>query len=310
MFLGSFLLKFLKYFKTIDKFNISNLDLINNTFKNNFGSTEGGVIKITGMIVNSRNCTFINNTSPYGNEIASYPVKMALNEKNTPKNISQKSPINYLVDGQVTGSSLTETLYFNVLDFYDQIVTTIDNEIAQISLANFNKTEQQLEDFSFVGKESVIIQNGEFIYDNITLYSDPPDSILTLVFVTDVIDNVYITDNQSASKMNLSRIQPELRPDLSFSTSDIEVSGTYQFLVDIKMRSCVAGEVYNKVSKSCSRCSYKTYSYHPDDSSCTDCPQNCVCLGGTQLMLNPGYWRSNNKTTVIHQCVPLAASCL
>ena len=286
------------------------MDLFNNTFIANNGLNEGGVIKITGMIVNSINCTYINNTSPYGNNIASYPVKIALDIKNNLSNLSSRPPINYLVDGQVTGTPMSETIYFNVLDFYNQIVTTLMNEIAQITLGEYNKSDSIVKDYSFVGKESVIIQKGQFSYDNVTLYSDPPDSILTLIFSTDIIVQDYLKDQSETSLMNLSNIQQEIRPDLSLNIGDMNSTNAYKYLIDVKMRSCIAGEIYNKVSKSCSLCSYKTFSYTPNDTSCTDCPQNAVCLGGTKLMLNPGFWRSDNKTINIHECVPFAPSCM
>ena len=262
------------------------------------------------MIVNSRNSTYINNTSPYGNNIAAYPVKIALDSKNNLTNISSKIPINYLVDEQVTGTPLTRELFFNVLDYYNQIITILVNEIGQITLNEYNKTETKVEDYSFVGKESTIIQNGQFIYDNVTLYSDPPDSILTLTFTTDTIITNYLKDKDETRFMNLSNIQQELRPDLSLNLGDINISNAYYYLIDIKLRECVAGEIYNKVSKSCTLCSYKTYSYTPNDTTCTDCPQNTVCLGGKKLTLNPGYWRSWNQSTSIHQCIPFATSCM
>ena len=284
--------------------------MINSVFLNNTGIAEGGVIKITGMIVNSMNCTYINNRSPYGNIIASYPVKIALDPMNNLTNISYKSPINYLVDDQVTGSPLTIQLYFNVLDYYDQIVTTLVNEIAQITLNEYNKSMVSVKDYSFVGKESSIIQIGLFSYDNVTLYSDPPDSIITLTFTTDTIITNYLTEKNNTDLMNLSIIQQEIRPDLSLNIGDINITNAYYYLIDIKLRNCVAGEIYNKVSKSCSVCSYKTYSYDPNDTSCIDCPMNTVCLGGKNLMLNPGYWRSFNESIDIHGCSPFPDSCL
>jgi len=275
------------------------------------GIYEGGVIKITGMIVNSINCTYLNNSSPYGNNIASFPVKIALNDQNNNlTNISSQSPIDFIVEGQVTGSPMTETLYFNVLDFYNQIVTTLVNEIAEISLGDYNKTDTAVTYYSFVGKESVIIQGGQFSYDNITLYSEPPNSVLTLIFTSDQILTNYLSDYTITSLMNLTNIQPEMRPDLSLNIGDVNATNNYNYLIDVQMRTCIAGETYNEVSKSCASCSYKTFSYDPNDTSCTDCPENAVCLGGTQLMLNPGFWRSNNESILIHECIPFASSCL
>lgn len=284
--------------------------LLQSLFENNTGTIEGGVIKITGMIVKSFNCTFINNTSPYGNNIAAYPVKIALNSSNKLKNLSNLPPISYFIDEQVTGSPMTILLYLNILDYYNQIVSTLVNEIAQISLSDFNKTSIKVKDYSFVGKEYSIIQQGQFSYDNITFYSDPADSILTLRFTSDKILFNFLKYESETKLMNLSNIQEELRPDLSLNYGDSNISNAYFYLIDVKMRKCIAGEIYNNVSKSCSSCSYKTYSFNPNDTSCTDCPENAVCIGGNSMLVNPGFWRSGNQSINIHACIPFSPSCL
>lgn len=298
-------------FISLVDYNNSNLDIFNCNFSNNYGSIEGGVLKITGMIVHSKNSTYFNNSSPYGKNIAAYPVKISLDQYlSNISELSQKEPYSYVIGGQVTGSPIEQPVYLKVVDFFNQTITTIVNQIGQISVKEFNKTDINVKDFSFVGKESVIIENGTFYYDNATLYSDPPDSVLTLAFSTNQIPYDYLVSNKSAAEMNLEEIQEEMRPQLGISTGDINISNSYFYLIDVKMRNCIEGEIYNPVSKSCTTCPYKTYSFNPNDTSCTDCPQNAVCLGGTNLMVNPGFWKSSNLSVDIHACSPFAPSCL
>jgi len=53
----------------------------NNDFSENFGIKAGGTIYFTNMIpaLNFSANTFTRNLSPYGNDFASYPIRMNLN---------------------------------------------------------------------------------------------------------------------------------------------------------------------------------------------------------------------------------------
>lgn len=286
------------------------MHLISNVFENNSAFSEGGVLKITSMIIYSTNCSFINNSAPYGNNIAAYPIKIML-ENNITKNISSTQPYNFIIEnGQVAGSQLSFILNFKILDFYNQTVNTFSNNLVEISLKNLNKSQKEVKEFSFVGKKSSIITKGQFFVSNITLYSNPPDTILTLSLETDIISTNTLSDKSDVFQMNLTNIQTEMRPDLSLGTGDNNISNLYSYFIDIKLRKCVAGEIFNKNLKICLLCPYKSFSYNPNDTSCTDCPANTVCLGGKEMKLNPGFWRSYNESVSIHQCKPYSASCL
>ena len=60
------------------------LSVLNNVaFKNNTSSKQGGAIYYDLYRPNMTNVIFINNTAPYGPNIASYPVKIVLANSNT-----------------------------------------------------------------------------------------------------------------------------------------------------------------------------------------------------------------------------------
>lgn len=286
------------------------MHLISNIFQNNYAYSEGGVLKITSMIIYSTNCSFINNSAPYGETIAAYPIKILL-ESNITRNISSIQPYNFIIDnGQVAGSQLSINLNFKIIDFYNQTVNTFSNSLVEISLINENKSQTEVKEFSFVGKKSSIITKGKFLVSNITLYSNPPDTILTLSLKTHIISTNSLSNESDAFQMNLEKMQKELRPDLSLGIGDRNISNLYYYFIDIKLRKCIAGEIFNKNLKSCVSCPYKSFSYNPNDTSCTDCPANTVCLGGKQMKLNPGFWRSSNESLNIHECKPYPTSCL
>ena len=70
------------YFDCDDTYiNKCSYNITNSTFKNNSAYRDGGVIKFTYFKPNiTVNNTFINNTASYGPIMASYPVKIVMND--------------------------------------------------------------------------------------------------------------------------------------------------------------------------------------------------------------------------------------
>lgn len=52
----------------------------------------------------------------------------------------------------------------------------------------------------------------------------------------------------------------------------------------------------------CNACPVGKYSILEGSSECTICPKNAECPGKDQIWVNEGYWRSSNKSNVIHEC--------
>lgn len=290
--------------------NSSNLIIQNSIFFNNNALKEGGAIKITGMIVISKNCTYINNTAPYGNNIAAFPFKITLDSKSVISNVSKKEPINFFIDNEVTGSVINQSFYFKIIDFYNQTVSNLQNFIVHVSLLNFNKSNSPVKSYNFVGNKLIVIKDGLFSYDNVAFYSNPPDSILSLSFSSDIISNVYLMNQQEGFLKDFQEIQDELRPKISQDIGDFNDNNTIYYLVDVDLRQCINGEIYNEVSQSCVLCPFKTFSFNSSDLNCRDCPENAFCSGGKNVTVNKGFWRSSNLSLTIHECTPFPFSCL
>jgi len=52
----------------------------------------------------------------------------------------------------------------------------------------------------------------------------------------------------------------------------------------------------------CQVCDYGTYALHVPSYFCEDCDENAECLGGDQISLHQGYWRSGPNSTYIIKC--------
>ena len=62
------------------------------------------------------------------------------------------------------------------------------------------------------------------------------------------------------------------------------------------------GYIFNPSNNECKRCPNGEYSLDKTDKICTKCPSNVRCINGSALILDPGFWRSNNLSNSINQC--------
>ena len=116
------------YDVSIDSFQDSHLNLINNNFINNIGYSEGGAITWT---YNEPNYVSTNifefNQAVYGNDIATLPIKINLkviSEENENLLGMEENNMNYI--NVSSGSEINGNFVFEILDIYDNIVTTIE----------------------------------------------------------------------------------------------------------------------------------------------------------------------------------------
>ncbi|EWS74811.1 transmembrane protein (macronuclear) [Tetrahymena thermophila SB210] len=99
----------------------------------------------------------------------------------------------------------------------------------------------------------------------------------------------------------------------------------YQVFLEINLRPCIRGEIYivyedltqNPPEKlySCNQCEYGTYSlvYPSLNNTSIDCKQCSVhanCPGGHIIDVKKGYWRINDQTDEIIECINAPQNCL
>lgn len=104
-----------------------------NFFQENSAKIEGGAIKWSDeqpLIINN---TFLNNSALYGNDIASFPLRLILNvylrnqtkmipEPNKNEVLKQNSSVNLKLGNISSGNEIPYILQFLVVDVYGKIV--------------------------------------------------------------------------------------------------------------------------------------------------------------------------------------------
>lgn len=142
------------------------LNLQNNQFLNNIALYGGGAIyfqnKFDLMKFKKENFFFLN-SAQYGNDYATRPIRFQLfnNKRFSEYSNKKQQYILQIIPGQ------TEiNLNFQLLDYFENHITSINHESAEIQIRNFNNFTQNSSPSNKIdGKTTVAIQNGFFNKD-------------------------------------------------------------------------------------------------------------------------------------------------
>ena len=68
----------------------------------------------------------------------------------------------------------------------------------------------------------------------------------------------------------------------------------------IRLRGCQPGEFNNTRLNECTYCNPGTYSLTSNSTKCSECPTGAICKGGTEIIINEGFFRSNIASANLH----------
>ena len=145
-------------------------------FTGNSASKIGGAIYYDVFRPIMTNLIFQNNSAPYGNDIASYPVRIVAQGSN-----DFQISLNELTSGQL----FTKGLVLNVIDFDNQTVTNlIKGNIVVTTIDQNTKTS---------GRNSESIINGVSTFSGLILSAKPGSNKIQFSVNTRIIDNSVIS---------------------------------------------------------------------------------------------------------------------
>ena len=149
--------------------------LSNITFLDNQARTSGGAIFYDIYRPSMENITFSNNTAPYGNDIASYPVKLIIDGTN-----STVLELNEVVSGQ----QYPENIKFNLVDF--------DNQITSIDISGSVTIKPVANDTFVLGRSTEGLVSGSATFDNLQFIAQPGSERVQYQVDSDAIDKDII----------------------------------------------------------------------------------------------------------------------
>jgi hypothetical protein len=283
---------------------VAELTIVNAHFEHCSALLNGGVISALSAALNISHSTFINNSARSGgvlyfqcDSVAECPSFMSFSEFHN----------NSAVEGGVlkwtkVKPSLLGLFAFNNMAVYGNFEASLPTHIALNS-------------------------------DTLVMYGVAGTRMTTPIVITslDSLNQTVTTDNSSTVQLasdNIigTNVLPTLNGVANFSGVIIETApGSYvqiqvlsptilqafpnsshSFTFTYYTRLCISGEI--TLALSCFLCPKNTYSLHPSDTYCHDCPSYATCPGGNSLILNSGYWRESALTSDVHLC-PNSEAC-
>ena len=140
-------------------------------FENNRATEKGGAIAYNLYRSEMVNVTFVNNTAPYGPNIASYPVKVVLEGTN-----SSALELNDVASGQL----ISDEIKLSVVDFENQITST--------NIKGFVSIEPIELDTDSDGQSSEGLVNGVATFRSLILSAKPGSKQVQFKVKTNAID--------------------------------------------------------------------------------------------------------------------------
>lgn len=280
--------------------------ILDSKFERCGGKMMGGVLDVNGYIVDIRNSVFVNNTAHTAGVIHYQGTfNTSIIQNNTFTNNSaaidgscvrwvgiRPSLVNntYIGNSALYGNPEASTPHhFRLLD------STSMQPVLQFPVLGV--TGQPMQPPLVIGLFDAIDQ--PIVTDNSTLVIVKFSAVVTAAGNAEVLIHQGIAEfsliftpfSQTIISLNFSSDSPEIA----------QLSIPYQF------RDCQPGEI--RTDTGCNPCSTSSYSFNPADSACHPCFPNAECEGRTDVHLHPGYWRSDNLTDELYECLTLD-SCL
>ena len=131
-----------------------------------------------------------------------------------------------------------------------------------------------------------------------TVIDDSPNPSIKLTFTApDGSSTTYSSHDGCADSICTfvpSAISLGGKADEAYTVNATYLSETYSQsqIFYIKLRACLPGEVNDTVSQQCNYCEGGSYSLVTSDAICKVCPEGANCLGGANILIEPGYYRS------------------
>ncbi|EAR93729.2 transmembrane protein, putative (macronuclear) [Tetrahymena thermophila SB210] len=275
------------------------VNILNTKIQGNTAQILGGGIFYQGQSPYTDQKTVIMNNvanSTYGQNSFSYPKKIILNKTLSQQysNFNYTSYIDsdgnqvYQIQDQVSGVSLPN-LVFQLLDENNLI---IDSSYTQINPKVVLDLSKKSNNFVISSSETTFSFQGYFNVSNLIITGIPGTSVYLI---------------------------------LTSSSISSDNSNGYQVILEIQLRQCIRGEIFSEVIQTsssstqifykCVKCSTGTYSLaYPNLSKpvteCSKCSQYAQCPGGDQINVDEGYWRINDQSDQIIQCINSPSNCL
>ncbi|EWS73141.1 transmembrane protein, putative (macronuclear) [Tetrahymena thermophila SB210] len=276
------------YFYTQNSTSDNSLTIQDNLINNNVAYIGGG-IKYEGIVPVLINNTIQDNKAVlYGQNTFSYPTKLQL--ENAQEIINS----------------------YNNIEVYENKIV-INHQRSGESLPNMTFTLRN--DYGDIMK---FVDTADYQQQNyISIQIDPQSSFFSQYYIRGDPQAGYNSQENSFQFKNidligkpLTKVKLMIKSNLIRDSNTTQLSNNYFFEVEAHIQDCQIGQIpyqYNNFQE-CTICEKGTYSF--DKTQCYKCPNGAECLGGSQIIVDKGYWRSGEYDEDIILCEHLQENCV
>lgn len=269
------------------EFNLTNSNFTNNTaIKSNtvLNYGIGGVsytfcYNLSLCEINIVNCYFYKNFAEnicptfYSNSLISVEnCKFVENADGSNFSTTLTSfPLKFITNISEITSGVSLNITFILLDVFNEPFHT-QSEITSLIIAGDNQNKLILQNVI-----STVTENGYFNFPTLLLKAQP-NSTVNLDIIVGVEDLIFANTDT-------------LEQSFSFFS-----------------RSCLVGEIYG-TDNTCTRCPEPLFALFdpmtipPASQKCSTCLTNALCLGGSYLIPEAGYWRPSKSSLILTACI-------
>ena len=259
---------------------ICSLTFLNlNKFINNSAQVLGGAIysSKTYFDISDSNIFFDKNSAPLGNNTFTFPAKII-----SLKNVDENALENYINNNSftqlnnsvnqsmlITKSGYNINLGIFITDHFNNLIKYDSDSIFSLKILGINASKITIEN------NIVKLNQGLAIFNQIALITDPGEYDLLIT-------------SESTEELNET--------------------------IKIILNPCGRGDIVD--GKRCIQCSEGFYSLEENPQKiyalvgsfeCEKCPANSNCPGGDKIIPYEGYWRFDENSTLIIQCLEVSA---
>ncbi|KAL4449944.1 hypothetical protein ABPG74_015063 [Tetrahymena malaccensis] len=247
----------------------------------------GGGINYEGIIPTlSDNIVENNSALLYGQNIFSYPTRLNLENSLELEQLNNQIQIKtnkIIISKQRSGGSLP-MMIFTLKNEYNDIMKFADTEEIQNTyiILEIDSQIQYYEQYYLRGEPKAYYnqQTNNFQFKNIDLIGKPQSKVKLMV------KSSLIRDNNTK-----------------------QLTNNYYFEILVEILDCQKGQIKYKYNgfQECKICEQGTYSF--DYNQCYKCPNGADCLGGSQIVVDQGFWRREEYDDNILSCENLKENC-
>ncbi|KAL4475557.1 hypothetical protein ABPG72_009246 [Tetrahymena utriculariae] len=269
---------------TQNKQQFSNLNRI--YFNQNYAIIGGGYF-IQGLKVFENDCIFNQNTVKYyGSQGFQYPTFIQLVESDNLKqyNYQYNNDKQILHLSNITSGMTLPKLTFKVLDNkYEVVKFCIDQYFYTNS--DYNQLNIEIDPIFHKNKSEYYYIQGQDQVDQ---------NCIDFTFSFDQLQYIAIPNTPAQLIINHYII------NLNYS---IFSNLTSNFTISLDVVDCQMGQIkLSTIGKYqiCQACSSNTFTF--DFTKCYNCPDGANCPGGSQMIIQSGYWRENQYSSIVVSC--------